>query len=153
MLRIFAALLVAQGIPLRAESADQGPLFIVQQLFDAMRTHDVNAARSLFVPGAMLFSVRHDGTPDATSFGQFADHIDSGKGVWLERIWNPKILEHDSVAAVWAEYDFHLNGKFSHCGIDSFSLIKTSAGWKITSVSDTRQKSGCAQSPLGPPVK
>jgi hypothetical protein len=153
MLRIFAVLLTATGAALCAESSDQGPLLAVQQLFDAMRTHDGTAVRSLFVPGAMLFSIRQDGTPDTTPFGQFADHVGSGKGVWLERIWNPKVMEHDSVAAVWAEYDFHLNGNFSHCGIDSFSLIKTSAGWKITSVSDTRQKSGCTPSPLGPPAK
>ena len=92
MLRIFAVLLTATGVALCAESADQGPLLVVQQLFDAMRTHDGTAVRSLFVPGAMLFSVRQDGTPDTTPFGQFADHVGSGKGVWLERIWNPKSL-------------------------------------------------------------
>ena len=62
-------------------------------------------------------------------------------------------MEHGSVAVLWADYDFHLNGKFSHCGIDSFTLLKTTAGWKIAAVADTRETTGCAPSPLGPPAK
>jgi hypothetical protein len=44
---------------------------------------------------------------------------------------------------VWTEYDFHLGTNFSHCGIDAFQLLKTSAGWKIVALSDTAQREGC----------
>ncbi len=118
-----------------------------------MSAHDADAARALFAPDAMLYSVRPDGAAVATPHDKWIEHLGTSKDAWLERMWNPKLLEHGSIAIVWAEYDFHLNGKFSHCGVDSFNLLKTATGWKIAAVSDTREISGCSPSPLGPPPK
>lgn len=118
-----------------------------------MKSHDSAAAASLFVPGATLASVGKDGKASVIPFEKFVEHIGSGKGSWLERIWNPQVLESGSIAIVWADYDFHLNGQFSHCGVDSFSMLKTESGWKIAAISDTRNSSNCAPSPLGPPAK
>ncbi|HEY2017097.1 MAG TPA: hypothetical protein VGH38_26510 [Bryobacteraceae bacterium] len=146
------ALLFASCLVFPAVAADdQTPLAIVQRLFAAMATHDAAAARELFVPEAQLFSVRADGTTAAMPHDRWLDRWGASKDTWLERIWNPKPLEHSPIAVVWAEYDFHLNGKFSHCGIDSFSLLKTATGWKIAYISDTRETTGCTPSPLGPP--
>ncbi len=136
-----------------AASDDAGtPAATVQRLFDAMAAHDAGAARALFTPEAALLAVRADGTAAVTPHEQWLAHLSASKDKWLERMWNPKVLEHGSIAVVWAEYDFHLNGKFSHCGIDSVDLLKTGAGWKISGVSFTRETSGCAPSPLGPPA-
>ena len=110
----------------------------------------IDTVRSLFAPNAVLLSVKDDGTPASMRYQDFADLLATSKNVWLERIWNPTVLVHGPIAVVWAEYDFHLNGKLSHCGVDSISLLKTSAGWKISSISDTRETAGCT-SPLGPP--
>lgn len=131
-------------------ASDDGPTPAAQKLFDAMKTHDAAAASALFVPGATLSSVNADGKVSVTPFEKFVQHIGAGKGDWLERTWNSKVLQQGSIAVVWAEYDFHLNGKFSHCGIDAFTMLQTESGWKIASVSDTRQTSGCTPSPLGP---
>ena len=132
---------------------DQPPTVVVQKLFDAMSAHDGAAARTLFIPDAMLYSIGRDGAASGLPFEKFVEHLGSSKDAWLERTWNPKVLEHGTVAVVWADYDFHLNGKFSHCGVDSFNLLKTPGGWKIASVADTRETSGCPSSPLGPPAK
>ena len=134
-----------------ADSGPQapGPQAIVQQLFEAIAAHNVDTVRSLFAPNAVLLSVKNDGTPARMRYEEFADLLASTKNVWLERIWNPTVLVHGPIAVVWAEYDFHLNGNLSHCGVDSISLLKTSAGWKISSISDTNETSGCT-SPLGP---
>ncbi len=137
----------------QAASDDQSPAAAVQRLFDAMSAHDADAARALFLPEAMLFSVRADGTAVATPHEKWVERLGASKDAWLERIWNTKQFEHGSIAIVWADYDFHLNGKFSHCGIDSFNLLKTAGGWKIAAVADTRETSGCSPSPLGPPAK
>ena len=129
------------------------PAAIVQRLFDAMSTHNVEAARALFTPEAMLISARADGTAAVMPHEQWLNHLAASKDQWLERMWNPKTLEHGSIAVVWAEYDFHLNGKFSHCGVDSVDLLKTGTGWKISGISFTSETSGCPQSPLGPPAQ
>ena len=151
MRRLLAVLFTLAGFASNAAADDQTPTAIVQRLFAAMATHDAAAARTLFLPEAMLFSVRADGTANATPHDRWVERMGSSKDAWLERIWEPKQLEHGSVAIVWAEFDFHLNGKFSHCGIDSFSLLKTASGWKIASISDTHETTGCTPSPLGPP--
>jgi hypothetical protein len=127
-----------------------GPQAVVQQLFEAIAAHKVDTVRSLFTPNAVLLSVKDDGTPERMRYEEFADLLATTKNVWLERIWNPTVLVHGPIAVVWAEYDFHLNGNLTHCGVDSVSLLKTASGWKISSISDTRETSGCT-SPLGPP--
>lgn len=139
------------GATAGAQEATNGPAATVDRLFAAVAAHDTQTVRGSFVPDAMLFGIKGDGTPYAIPFERWVKAIDQSKDSWLERTWNPNVLLHDSVAAVWAEYDFYLNGKFSHCGIDSFNLLKTSEGWKIAAISDTEEKSGCAPSPLGPP--
>jgi len=152
-MRAVCLFLLAAGSSLFAQAppaTDSGPQAVVQQLFEAIAGQKVDIVRSLFAPNAVLLSVKDDGTPASMRYQDFADLLATSKNVWLERIWNPTVLVHGPIAVVWAEYDFHLNATLSHCGVDSISLLKTSAGWKISSISDTRETSGCA-SPLGPP--
>jgi hypothetical protein len=129
-----------------ARCADDGsPVAVAQKLFDAMKAHDAAAAGALFLPGATLGSVDATGKVSIIPFEKFVDRVGTGKGVWVERIWDQKVLEHGPIAVVWANYDFRLDGKLSHCGIDSFQMLKTESGWKISAVSDTRKTSGCGQ--------
>jgi len=48
-----------------------------------------------------------------------------------ERMWNPEVRIRGFIASVWTPYDFWSDGKFSHCGVDAFNLIKTDEGWRI----------------------
>jgi hypothetical protein len=149
MMRLWICLFISAS--LTAYAVDEStPLATVQKLFDAMATKDAKAARELFLPEAALFSARADGTPAVIPQEKWLERWGTNKDKWLERIWSPQQLEHGTVAIVWAQFDFHLNGKLNHCGIDSFSLLKTSAGWKIASVADTHETQ-CEPSPLGPP--
>lgn len=68
---------------------------------------------------------------------------------FTERIWDPLILVDEQIAAVWASYDFHVDGEFSHCGIDLFNLLYDEGKWKIANSSWTVIKDGCEPSPLG----
>ena len=54
-------------------------------------------------------------------------------------------------AMVWVPYDFHLEGSFSHCGIDILTYLKLEGGWKVTSITYDVVREGCAPSPLGEP--
>jgi len=38
---------------------------------------------------------------------------------------------------------FYPGPKFSHCGYDSFQLVKLAGGWKIAHIIDTRRKEKC----------
>jgi hypothetical protein len=136
--------------PAAARPVEVSPEAVVQQLFDAMAARDALAAKELFLPDAGLFSLSTSGKVVKMPLLDFLNAIGSGKAVWKERIWNASVLVHGQIAVVWGPYDFHNNGAFSHCGYDSFSLLKTTAGWKISYISDTKETEGC-QNPLGPP--
>jgi hypothetical protein len=47
------------------------------------------------------------------------------------------------MAAVWTPYNFYYNGQFSHCGVNSFQVIRFKDGWKIQYIIDTRRRTGC----------
>ncbi|TVZ59528.1 hypothetical protein NA63_2063 [Flavobacteriaceae bacterium MAR_2010_105] len=47
------------------------------------------------------------------------------------------------MAHVWAPYEFWFDGKFSHCGVNSFQLFNENGNWKIIYLIDTRRKTKC----------
>ena len=152
-MRAIAALLLISIAPVgSAQSSDEKDVVAaVQKLFDAMTAHDSDAARSVIVPEGRLFSANEAGKVSSQTLEEFAGRLSTSKAQMLERIWNPKVYVRGRIAHLWAEYDFHLTGKFHHCGVDSVSLVKSADGWKITGIEDTRETSGCTPSPLGPP--
>jgi hypothetical protein len=153
-MRILTLLLLACSLPLfgAASPEERDVVAAAQKLFDAMSARDGDAARAAMLPNVPFTSVGNDGKVTTTTGEQFAAHLGGIKKPILERIWEPKVLIRGRLAQLWAEYDFHLDGKFSHCGVDVFTLAKTADGWKIAAVADTRETTGCTPSPLGPPT-
>jgi hypothetical protein len=129
-------------------------LAVVQRLFDAMAKRDTAAARTLLLPGARLVSLRTaspGGQPRQQTDTAFLRSLATGTERLLERMWNPVVSIHGSLANVWTPYDFHIDGRFSHCGVDNFVLIRNANAWQLASVTYTVETAGCAPSPLGPP--
>jgi hypothetical protein len=144
--------LICAGAMAAAPTQDEKEVVAVaQHLFDAMATKDAAAARALALPDAHHVAINANGAVTVSPHEQFVTRMASSKNAWLERMWNPKVLIHGPLAVVWADYDFHLDGKFSHCGVDSFDMVKTPEGWKISAVSYTRETTACKESPLGKP--
>ena len=142
---LFACSAAAAGDP-----EERSILAVIQKLFDAMATHDGDAVRAVSITNGRIFAARASGIAN-TSFEEFAVRMSAAKQKYLERMWEPRVQVQGAVANVWAEYDFHVDGKLDHCGIDSFSLVKMPEGWRIASLAFTSETTGCAPSPLGPP--
>ena len=115
----------------------------MQVFFDTMAAKDVEGARAVLQPQGRFHAMRmRDGKPDVRAFSNeeyFAD-LQASKARMRERIWNPDVRIHGLIATVWAPYDFWIDGKLSHCGIDAFDLIKTEDGWKIAGGVYTRRE-------------
>ena len=124
----------------------------VQMFFDTMTAKDIEGARKVLQEQGRFHAMRmRDGKPDVRAFSNeeyFAD-LQASKQKMRERIWNPDVRINGLIATVWAPYDFWIDGKLSHCGIDAFDLIKTEDGWKIAGGVYTLE-SNCPPSPLGP---
>ena len=146
------AVAAAQGAP----PSDSGAVIgVVQRFFDAMSHRDTTAARATMVSGAQLVSIvsgSNAAAPRRESDSSFIARLVTDKKGFLERMWNPRVRVEGDIAELWTPYDFHLGGKFSHCGIDAFTLLRTAKGWQIASIAYTVQRTGCAASPLGPPT-
>jgi hypothetical protein len=56
-----------------------------------------------------------------------------------------EVMVHNRIAMVWGSYNLWINDKFSHCGVDAFTLLKTEAGWKISSLSFSMETEGCQE--------
>lgn len=57
-----------------------------------------------------------------------------------EKILNYIIQIDGTMAHVWAPYEFYLNDKLSHSGVNTFTLFKENDVWKIIYLIDTRRK-------------
>lgn len=58
-----------------------------------------------------------------------------------EKILNYSIQIDGTMAHAWTPYEFYINGKLSHSGVNAFTLFKENGLWKIIYVIDTRRKS------------
>ena len=117
-----------------------------------VNTNNSELLASLEVEGAQILNIREDVTGEYEFverqwFG--VDSFDDATRL-TERYWDEQLLISDHLAVFWAPYDFHINGEFSHCGIDVLNLIKIDGQWKIGHAMWTVQRPGCEDSPLGP---
>ena len=67
---------------------------------------------------------------------------------YIER-WTgePTILIRGPIAVVWGEFEFWIDGEFSHCGVDSADLVKIGGEWKVANFMWTVEKDDCPTAP------
>lgn len=79
---------------------------------------------------------------------EYANFVRSIASIPKDRTFEEKLLSFSiqvdgKMANAWTPYEFWYNGNFSHCGVNSFQLIKEDATWKILYLVDTRRREGC----------
>lgn len=155
-MRILTCLLVIGllTVPSSAQNTEeQAVLAAAQQVFDGINKKDGQLIRDAMMPDGILYSTTdRSGTDQAyfTSAEDFASQVEASTDDYHERMFETTVHIRKGVALIWATYDFHLNGAFSHCGIDTFSLVKTAEGWKVASLTYTVEMEGCGSRPAIP---
>lgn len=139
---------IAITVTVNAQTTEDSIKTAINKLFDGMKNSDAALLKSAFADSAILQTITHDksGTVIVKNemIGAFADFIGKQrKGVADERIVFDVIKIDGPLAIVWTTYNFYFNGIFSHCGVNSFQLVKLNGGWKIQYLIDTRRKKGC----------
>lgn len=145
-------LILAIALPLFVQAQDVNKrgevIATIEQLFDGMRAADSNMVRAVFHPEMRLNTTMLDqeGKPRmvqgdidrfVTSVGQ------SEPGTLNEKIWSYDVQIDQNLASVWTPYTFFVGDQLSHCGVNTFQLFRTEAGWQIIQITDTRQREGC----------
>lgn len=127
---------------------EEGIKKAINALFDGMRKSDSTLMRTAFNPQAILQTIvkTKAGTTEvrSTDLNLFIKSIAKPHAeIYDERIVFTKILIDDALASVWTDYQFYIGDKFSHCGVNSFQLVKMNNDWKIVYLIDTRRKENC----------
>ncbi len=153
---VAAALLAAAPSAVRAQSsADEKAVIAVADSALAAITHgDAKAFTDLMIPEAMLYPTStRDGVTTVRVRTREAQRAAAINGV-VERGFSPRAMVSGGVAMVWFPYDLYVNGAWSHCGADVFTLVKSSGAWRIASMAwSAEQPPVCEKHPAGPPVK
>lgn len=140
-------LLVALTTAASAQTREDSVKTVVNNLFIAMKSNDTSLLASCFSEGAILQTIvqkRDSVLVKSESIPAFISSIGkAAKGALDERITFDAVKTDGALASVWTPYSFYYNGKFSHCGVNSFQLVSTAAGWKIQYLIDTRRKEPC----------
>ena len=124
------------------------PTAAVEALFDAIRASDSAAAARVFAPGATLQSISLDqrggSNLRAEPLGGFLGQVGRlGAGRADERTGPGRITTDGPLATVWLPYAFYLDGAFSHCGTNAFTLAADRGDWRILHAVDTRRGGDC----------
>src|SRR6478609_4129466 len=163
-LALFAGLLVAAPLiaqqpaptpppPQPAFATDSAAVMqVVKNLFNGMRTRDTTLMRAQFHVAAEMRSASYDRTAKAVIQGDTPTDWLSGVAtapvdlLLDERLGTPVLHVDGNLATVWVYYEFWAGDRFSHCGADLFTFGRTTDGWKVIFVADSRRRGpGCAQ--------
>ncbi|MFN4365812.1 nuclear transport factor 2 family protein [Chryseobacterium hispalense] len=117
----------------------------VRNLFTAMKNADAELLKSVFSETAVLQTITKDGVKNQ-DINDFINSVSKmEKNDLDERIIIEAIHTDGNLASVFTPYSFYFKGKFSHCGANSFQLVKQNGEWKIQYLIDTRRKDNCKE--------
>lgn len=123
-------------------SLDDSSVPIIR-LFDAMRAHNGDKLLSQFTHNAMLQRAKADGSVQTVELNAFAKSISQSDKHLDEKLLDVIVNKQGNLASVWTPYVFYLDGKVSHCGHNSFQLVKVSGEWKIQYLIDNVFNGNC----------
>ena len=117
---------------------------VASRLFEAMRAKNAEAIRALFIPEGQLVAIDKPRTGEGPwrtrifTADAFAKMISEAKAPeFIEKMDQPKVELFGDMALVYGRYTFHVGDKFSHCGTNSFNLVRTIEGWMIANAAST----------------
>lgn len=144
---IFVCLL---ALPAFAQTPEQEVEAVIRSLFDGMKQKNAEQVATAFSADGLMQTVQQK--PEGTTVGgnSVADFVkriaNTPAGTVLdERILSYQIKVDGAMASAWTPYRFYVNDTFSHCGVNSFQLVKLAEGWKIVYIIDTRRKEPCEE--------
>ena len=133
----------------KAQSAEDSIKTTINKLFAAMKNGNSKALVECFADSAILQTVvEKNGNVyvQTEPVKDFADFVGTQKqGDADERISFDMVKADGALAVAWTPYKFYYKGNFSHCGIDSYQLVRINGTWKIQYLIDTRRKANCGE--------
>ena len=117
---------------------------IPDRLFAAMKAKSFEDIKNIFTPEGQLVAI--DKPRDGKGISKtriftadsFAKMISEAKGgEFIEKMPDKDVKIDGDLAIVSGRYTFYVGDKFSHCGLNTFHLVRTETGWKIANAAST----------------
>lgn len=127
-----------------AQDDKQSAVDVVNQLFAGMKAKNVEQIKAVFSAEGQLVAIdkSRDGKGLSTlrifTGEAFSKMISDAKGGdFIETMPSPDARVEGDMAIVTGRYTFYVGDKFSHCGTNTFNLVRTETGWKIANGAST----------------
>jgi Putative lumazine-binding len=138
------------GIAATAQTAADSVKAVVNNLFAGMKNADTALMRTTFSDSMILQTISRSAEGKTIVKTDKPDDFiniisKEAPGNADEQISFETIKIDGPLAIVWTPYKFYYKGKFSHCGVNSFQLVRFNGQWKIQYLIDTRRRAGCAE--------
>ena len=136
------------GMTAAAQSAEDSVKTVINNMFAAMKNADGTGLKNCFSDSILFQTIaRNKEGAMVVRTESPAGFIDQSSkatpGSLDERISFETVKVDGPLAIAWTPYSFYYNGQFSHCGVNSFQLVRFNGIWKIQYIIDTRRKQGC----------
>ncbi|MDI6050047.1 nuclear transport factor 2 family protein [Flavobacterium sp. XS2P24] len=118
---------------------------VVDTFFEAFHAKDTLKLQALCEDTMILQSISENAKGTKLSNEKPQVFFKSIASIPAELKFQEKILSYSiqvdgSMAYAWTPYEFYMNGKLSHKGVNAFTLFKKNNIWKIVHLIDTRRK-------------
>lgn len=122
---------------------------LIESFFEAFHVQDSTRLKSFAHPNIKMQSVAIDayGNTELSTL-EYSSFLSSIASIpqstkFEEKLHEFEIKINGMIANVSTPYSFYVNNELSHCGVNTFQLMKTKGEWKIIYLVDTRSKLGC----------
>ncbi|MGI8883494.1 MAG: hypothetical protein ACR2IA_04525 [Pyrinomonadaceae bacterium] len=145
LLAILFLLVISNALAQNPKSDDiKAASEIPDKLFAAMKAKSFEDIRAIFMPEGQLVALDTPrdgkGISKTRSFTteSFAKMISEAKGGdFIEKMPDKEVRIDGDLAIVFGRYTFYAGEKFSHCGMNTFNLVRTENGWRIANAAST----------------
>lgn len=137
----------------RAPGDSAAAIAVADSALAAITRGDFVALTDFMVDQAMTFSVRmRNGQVVYAARTRAEQRAAASRQKVTERGFAPSALVSGRLAMVWVPYDLYLDGQWSHCGVDLFTMLRLESGWRIATMAwSVEQPPACQRHPDGPP--
>lgn len=118
---------------------------VIETFFEGFHAKDTVKLKSVCSDKIILQSIMENAKGAKLSDESAKEFYNSIASIPSDFKFEEKILSYSiqvdgTMAHAWTPYEFYINGKLSHSGVNAFTLFKENGIWRIIYCIDTRRK-------------